>query len=159
MVPVHIQDLIKGNQVPRPKIAFVVKRSCTSEVNPKQQGSSAHLMPLEALRFLMLKYAFPYILETCQGVNRVVPDLMVFLSCHPVQSNSQRTPRAFPCVNPSIFSQFWEILPIGYFYSKFSQKTTLSQNLLVDPCLVQVTDHWISIQLTIQSLCLFPTVV
>ena len=41
----------------------------------------------------------------------------------------------------------------------FQSEPTLLQNLLVDPCLVQVTDHCISIHLTTQSLWKLPAIV
>ena len=62
---VRIQDLVKGGaQLLRPKVADVVKRSCTSEVSILRPGSRARLRALEAFGFLMLKYAFSHILET-----------------------------------------------------------------------------------------------
>ena len=53
-VQVRIQDLVKGGQVLRPKVADVVKRAICS------WGKWA----LEAFGFLILKYAFSHILET-----------------------------------------------------------------------------------------------
>ena len=61
---VQIQDLVRGAQVLRPKVANVAKRSCASEVSNLQPGSRACLRALEAFGFLMLKYAFSHILET-----------------------------------------------------------------------------------------------
>ena len=53
-----------GSQLLRLKVANIVKWSCASEVSNLQLGSRAHLRALEAFAFLMLKYAFSYILET-----------------------------------------------------------------------------------------------
>ena len=63
-VQVRIQDLVKGGQVLRPKVANIVKRSHASEASNLQLGSRACLRALEAFGFLMLKYAFSHILET-----------------------------------------------------------------------------------------------
>ena len=53
-----------GAQLLRPKVADVVERSRVSEASILQPGSRARLRALEALGFLMLKYAFSHILET-----------------------------------------------------------------------------------------------
>ena len=65
-IKVQIQDLVKerGAQLLRPKVADVVKWSCASEASIVWPGSRARLRALEALGFLMLKYAFSHILET-----------------------------------------------------------------------------------------------
>ena len=51
-----------GPQLLRPKVADVVKRSRTSKASILQPGSRGRLRALEAFGFLMLKYAFSYIL-------------------------------------------------------------------------------------------------
>ena len=61
---VQIQDLVKGAQVLRLKVADVVKWSCASEASNLQLGSRACLRALGAFGFLMLKCAFSHILET-----------------------------------------------------------------------------------------------
>ena len=62
---VRIQDLVKGGpQLQRTKVADVVKRSRASKVSNMRPGSRARLRALEAVGFLMLKYAFSHILET-----------------------------------------------------------------------------------------------
>ena len=48
----------------RPKVAGVVKHSCTSGVSHFWLGSRAHLRALKAFDFLMLKNPFSHILET-----------------------------------------------------------------------------------------------
>ena len=53
-----------GPQLPRPEVANIAKRSRASEVSPYRPGSRARLRAQEAFGFLMLKYAFSYILET-----------------------------------------------------------------------------------------------
>ena len=53
-----------GPQLLRPKVADVAKWSCVSEASNLRPGSRARLRALEALGFLMLKYAFSHILET-----------------------------------------------------------------------------------------------
>ena len=60
----QIQDLVKGGQLLRLKVADIVKWSYASEVSNLQPGSRAHLRALEAFGVLMLKYAFSHILET-----------------------------------------------------------------------------------------------
>ena len=54
----RIQDLVKGLQVLRPKVADVAKRSCTSKVSILWLGSRACLRALEAFGFLMLKHFY-----------------------------------------------------------------------------------------------------
>ena len=54
----------RGGQLPRPKVADVVKQSRVSEESNMRWGFRACLRTLEAFGFLMLKYAFSYILET-----------------------------------------------------------------------------------------------
>ena len=62
---VQIQDLVKGGaQLLRPEITNVTKRSRASEASSYWPGSRALKQALEAFGFLMLKYAFSYILET-----------------------------------------------------------------------------------------------
>ena len=62
---VRIQDLVKGgSQLPKPEVADIAKQSHGSEASPYWPGSRARLRALEAFGFLMLKYAFSYILET-----------------------------------------------------------------------------------------------
>ena len=62
---VRIQDLVKGGpQLQRLKVGDVAKRSRASKASNMRPGSRARLRALEALGFLMLKYAFSHILET-----------------------------------------------------------------------------------------------
>ena len=50
-------------QLPRPKVADVAEQSCENEMSYLQLGSRACFRALEALEFLMLKYAFFHIQE------------------------------------------------------------------------------------------------
>ena len=60
----QIQDLVKGAQLPRPKVANVAEQSHVSKVSYLWSGSRAYLKALEAFGFLILKYVFSHILET-----------------------------------------------------------------------------------------------
>ena len=53
-----------GPQLQRLKVTDIVKQSHASEVSYPWPGSRVHLRALEALGFLMLKYAFSHILKT-----------------------------------------------------------------------------------------------
>ena len=54
-----------GAQVLSPKVANIVKWSHVSEASNLWQGSRALKWALEVFGFLMLKYTFSHILETC----------------------------------------------------------------------------------------------
>ena len=60
----RIQDLVKGAQLQSPKVADVAEQNHAREASYMPPGSRAYLRELEAFEFLMLKYAFFYILET-----------------------------------------------------------------------------------------------
>ena len=61
---VGIQDLVRGPQLTRLKVADIVEQRYVSEVSYLQPGSRACLRALAAFGFLMLKYVFSHILET-----------------------------------------------------------------------------------------------
>ena len=74
----------RGPQLPWPEDANIVKWSCASEVSHYQQGSRARLRALEAFGFLMLKYAFSYILETliltASSTSKIIHYIVFFIS-------------------------------------------------------------------------------
>ena len=50
-IQARIQDLVRGAELPRPKVADIAEQSCASEASYLRPGSKAHLSPWKLLIF------------------------------------------------------------------------------------------------------------